>query len=70
MTDLLPEGFNHVFFTNSGSEANDTNIRLVHRYFDLLGQPDKKIFISRKNAYHGSTIAAASLGEWMACISK
>lgn len=62
MTDLLPEGFNHVFFTNSGSEANDTNIRLVHRYFDLLGQPDKKIFISRKNAYHGSTIAAASLG--------
>ena len=34
--------FNHVFFTNSGSEANDTNIRLVHRYFDLLGKPDKK----------------------------
>ena len=62
MTDILPAGFNHVFFTNSGSEANDTNIRLVHRYFDLLGKPEKKIFISRKNAYHGSTIAAASLG--------
>ena len=59
---ILPEGFSHVFYTNSGSEANDTNIRLVHRYFDLIGQPEKKIFISRENAYHGSTIAAASLG--------
>ena len=59
---VLPEGFNHVFFTNSGSEANDTNIRLVHRYFDLIDQPRRKLIISRKNAYHGSTIAAASLG--------
>ena len=58
----LPDGFDHVFFTNSGSEANDTNIRLVHRYFDLLDQPNKKHIISRENAYHGSTIAAASLG--------
>lgn len=62
LTAVLPEGFNHVFFTNSGSEANDTNIRLVHRYFDLIGQPQRKLIISRKNAYHGSTIAAASLG--------
>ena len=62
LTAVLPEGFNHVFFTNSGSEANDTNIRLVHRYFDLIGQPHRKLIISRKNAYHGSTIAAASLG--------
>ena len=62
LTAVLPEGFNHVFFTNSGSEANDTNIRLVHRYFDLVGQPRRKLIISRKNAYHGSTIAAASLG--------
>lgn len=62
LTDVAPEGFNHVFFTNSGSEANDTNIKLVHRYYDLLGKPDKKLIISRKNAYHGSTVAAASLG--------
>ena len=62
LTDVAPEGFNHVFFTNSGSEANDTNIRFVHRYFDLLGKPEKKLIISRKNAYHGSTVAAASLG--------
>ena len=59
---VTPERFNHVFFTNSGSEANDTNIRLVHRYYDLLGKPQKKQIISRHNAYHGSTIAAASLG--------
>lgn len=62
LADVMPEGFDRFFFTNSGSEANDTNIRLVHRYFDVLEQPQKKIFISRKNAYHGSTIAAASLG--------
>lgn len=62
LVDVTPEQFNHVFFTNSGSEANDTNIRLVHRYYDLLGKPEKKHIISRKNAYHGSTIAAASLG--------
>ena len=62
LVDVTPAQFNHVFFTNSGSEANDTNIRLVHRYNDLRGKPQKKLIISRKNAYHGSTIAAASLG--------
>lgn len=62
LVDITPEQFNHVFFTNSGSEANDTNIKLLHRYFDLLGKPEKKQIISRKNAYHGSTIAAACLG--------
>lgn len=62
LVDVTPEQFNQVFFTNSGSEANDTNIKLVHRYFDLLGKPEKKQIISRKNAYHGSTIAASSLG--------
>ena len=59
---VTPPQFNHAFFTNSGSEANDTNLRLVKRYYDLLGKPEKKLIISRKNAYHGSTIAAASLG--------
>jgi len=62
LVEVTPPQFNRVFFTNSGSEANDTNIRIVHRYFDLQGKPEKKHFISRKNAYHGSTIAAASLG--------
>ena len=62
LTEVTPAQFNHFFFTSSGSEANDTNIRLIHRYFDLLGKPGKKHIISRTNAYHGSTIAASSLG--------
>lgn len=54
--------FEHVFFSSSGSESNDTNVRLVRRYWDLLGQPQRKVIISRQNAYHGSTMAGASLG--------
>jgi putrescine aminotransferase len=54
--------FQHVFFTGSGSEANDTIVRMVRRYWDLMGQPGRHTIISRKNAYHGSTVAAASLG--------
>ncbi len=53
--------FNNVFFAGSGSESNDTIMRMVRRYWDLLGQPDKQTFISRINAYHGSTMAGASL---------
>ncbi|MES2740665.1 MAG: aspartate aminotransferase family protein [Pseudomonadota bacterium] len=59
---LSPPQFNHVFFTGSGSEANDTNLRMVRRYWDLLGHKDKHTIISRQNAYHGSTVAGASLG--------
>lgn len=62
LVEIMPGDLNHIFFTNSGSEANDTNIRLVHRYFDALGKHAKKHIISRENAYHGSTIASASLG--------
>ena len=62
LVKVSPKQFNHVFFTGSGSEANDTNIRLIRRYWDLKEQPNKRIILSRKNAYHGSTIAAASLG--------
>ena len=54
--------FKHVFFSSSGSESNDTNVRMVRRYWDLLGQPERKVIISRHNAYHGSTMAGASLG--------
>jgi len=62
LATLSPPQFRHVFFCGSGSEANDTNIRLARRYWDLLGQPERKVIISRRNAYHGSTLAAASLG--------
>jgi len=59
--EISPPQFNHSFFTGSGSEANDTVIKLVRRYWDLLDKTDKRIIISRKNAYHGSTVAASSL---------
>ncbi len=54
--------FKRAFFTGSGSEANDTAMRCVRRYWEILGQPERKVIISRRNAYHGSTIAAGSLG--------
>lgn len=54
--------FNHVFYSSSGSESNDSNVRMVRRYWDLLGQPDRKVIIGRLNGYHGSTMAGASLG--------
>ena len=52
----------HVFFNSSGSEANDTIFRLVRQYWKLKGEPKRKTFISRWNAYHGSTVAGVSLG--------
>jgi len=60
--DISPAPFRHTFFTGSGSEANDTVIKLVRRYWDLLGKTDKQVIIARNNSYHGSTIAASSLG--------
>lgn len=62
LAEVTPPQFNHVFFTGSGSEANDTVVRTVRRYWDLLGQPQRSVIISRTNAYHGSTMAGASLG--------
>ena len=62
LVQLTPPQFNHVYFTGSGSDANDTIIRMVRRYWDLLGQPQRATIISRENAYHGSTMAGASLG--------
>ncbi len=62
LAELAPGNLNHVFYAGSGSEANDTNIRLVRHYWAAKGCPDKTIIISRSNAYHGSTVGAASLG--------
>jgi len=58
----LGSDLTHVFFNGSGSEANDTAFRLARHYWTLRGQPKRQIFISRWNAYHGSTVAGASLG--------
>jgi len=62
IAELTPDGLNRVFFCSSGSEANDTVLRMVRHYWASVGKPDKHIVISRENAYHGSTMAGASLG--------
>lgn len=62
LTSLAPEHMNHVFFTGSGSDANDTILRMVRHFWSAQGQPERSVIISRKNAYHGSTVAGASLG--------
>jgi putrescine aminotransferase len=62
LSQVSPQHLNHVFFTNSGSEANDTVVRLVRRYWDIKGKSARTVIISRESAYHGSTMAGASLG--------
>ena len=62
LAEVTPSHLNHSFFTSSGSEANDTVLRMVWRYWEVIGKPEKRVVISRKNAYHGSTIAGSSLG--------
>ncbi len=62
LSEVTPPGFTRAFFTNSGSEANDTMIRLVRHFWSLQNKPEKQFIIARKNGYHGSTIGGASLG--------
>ncbi len=62
LAEVTPPQFKHAFFSGSGSEGNDTVVRMVRRYWDVLGQPQRQVIISRRNAYHGSTMAGASLG--------
>jgi putrescine aminotransferase len=67
---LSPPQFQHAFFTGSGSESNDTLVRMVRRYWELRGQPQRQVIISRWNGYHGSTMAGASLGGMKAMHSQ
>ena len=62
LADLTPDGLNQVFYANSGSEANDTIIRMVRHFWALEGQPEKRVIIGREYGYHGSTIMSASMG--------
>ncbi|HCK20031.1 MAG TPA: aspartate aminotransferase family protein, partial [Thalassospira sp.] len=61
LVEMTPEGLNRVFFTNSGSEANDTVVKMAWFLNNGLGRPEKKKFLSRTKAYHGITIASGSL---------
>jgi putrescine aminotransferase len=62
LAEKLGGDLQHIFFNNSGSESNDTVLRLVRHYWTLMEQPERKVFISRWNSYHGSTVAGVSLG--------
>ena len=62
LAELAPGDLNTVFFASGGSDANDTNLRLARTYWAEKGQPERDVIISRWNAYHGSTVAGASLG--------
>ena len=62
IAELAPAHMNHVFFTGSGSEGNDTLLRMVRHYWQVKGKPEKKVIIGRINGYHGSTVAGAALG--------
>lgn len=62
ISSLLPKRFQKIFFTNSGSECNDTMVRFVRHYWKLKGKPYRQHFIARHRGYHGSTMVAANLG--------
>jgi putrescine aminotransferase len=62
LAEVSPPQFRQVYFAGSGSEGNDTIVRMVRRYWDILGQPERQVIIGRHNGYHGSTMAGASLG--------
>ena len=61
LADMVPMDNAHAFFGNSGSDANDTQIKLLRYYFNAIGKPEKHKIISRERAYHGVTIASAAL---------
>ena len=61
LKEIAPVPISRVFFTSSGSEANDTQVKLAWYMNNALGRPDKKKIISRIKAYHGVTVMSASL---------
>ena len=61
LIDISPVPMSKVFYTNSGSEANDTIVKMVWYRSNALGKPEKKKIISRLRGYHGVTVAAASM---------
>lgn len=70
LAEIAPAGVKQVFYGSSGSESNDTALRLVRHYWALEGKPEKTIIVSRRSAYHGSTVAGASLGGMAAMHSQ
>ena len=61
LSEMVPVDNAKVFFGNSGSDANDTHIKMLRYYFNAIGRPEKYKIIARERSYHGVTVAAASL---------
>ena len=61
LAEVCPKGIDRFFFANSGSEGNDSAVKIIRYYWNLMGKPDKKTIIARRKSYHGVTLAAASL---------
>ncbi|WP_322045833.1 aspartate aminotransferase family protein [Paraburkholderia sp. J67] len=61
LSTLAPEGMNRVFFTSSGSESNESAIKLVRQYHQARGEPQRRKFIARRVAYHGTSFGALAL---------
>ncbi len=61
LADHAPARLNKAIFSNSGSEANETALKIIRSYNELLGRPEKRKVLSREFAYHGVTLATASL---------
>ena len=61
LATLTPGDLNHVFYTNGGTDANDSVIRIIHHYFILQGKPEKKHIIARADGYHGTSYMMASI---------
>ena len=62
VSSLMPDGINHVFFTNSGSESIDTALKIAMAYHRARGEGQRTRFVSRERAYHGVNIGGTSLG--------
>ena len=60
VSEITPEGLNHVFFVNSGSEAVDTALKITMAYFSAVGE-NRQRFVSRERAYHGVNMGGVSL---------
>ncbi|MEN9204329.1 MAG: aminotransferase class III-fold pyridoxal phosphate-dependent enzyme [Thermostichales cyanobacterium BF4_bins_65] len=67
LVSLAPPRISHCFFSSSGSEANETALKIIRRYWLLHNQPQKTVILSRAYAYHGVTLATASLTGLEAC---
>ena len=70
IASLTPGDLNRVFFNTSGSDSNDTVMRIARAYWAGKGKPQKSVIIARKNAYHGSTMAGVTLGGMSAMHSQ